>query len=104
MILIGIYASIMLISMLAKCRIIARFLDFVNKYSFQIYLLHTIFTAGIRIIMLRMNIDSWWVHIIVGTVCGLVVSVLAADIAKKVRFFNFFFFPAKAYPLKKGKK
>ena len=43
-------------------------------------------------------------HVIVGTVCGLVFPVLAADIAKKVRFFNFFFFPAKAYPLKKGVK
>jgi fucose 4-O-acetylase-like acetyltransferase len=31
----------------------------------------------------------------VGTVCGIVFSVLAAIIAKKVRFLNFFFFPTK---------
>ena len=97
MILFGIYASILFISMLQSCKLIAKFLDFVNKYSFQIYLLHTIFTAGIRIILLRMNITQWWIHVPVGTVCGIVFSVLAAIIAKKVRFLNFFFFPTKAF-------
>ncbi len=101
MILFGIYSSILFISMIQSLKPISRFLDFVNKYSFQIYLLHTIFTAGIRIILLRMNIAQWWIHVILGTVCGLVFSVLAAIIAKKVKFLNFFFFPAKAYILKK---
>ena len=101
MILFGIYSSIMFISILQNCKAIARFLDFVNKYSFQIYLLHTIFTAGTRIILLRLNITQWWIHVLLGTACGLVFSVLAAVISKKVKFLNFFFFPAKAYALKK---
>ena len=101
MILFGIYSSIMFISLLQCCKTVTRFLDFVNKYSFQIYLLHTIFTAGIRIILLRMNIGQWWIHVLLGTACGLVFSVLAAVISKKVKFLNFFFFPAKAYALKK---
>lgn len=96
MILFGIYASILFISMLQNCKMIARFLGFMNKYSFQIYLLHTIFTAGIRVILLRMNIVQWWIHVPVGTVCGIAFSVLAAIIAKKISFLNFFFFPAKA--------
>lgn len=97
MILLGIYASILLISMLQKIKIIARFLDFINKYSFQIYLLHTIFTAGIRIILVLLSITQWWIHVPVGTVCGIFFSVLAAIIAKKVKFLNFFFFPTKAF-------
>ncbi|MBR5614381.1 MAG: acyltransferase [Clostridia bacterium] len=100
MILFGIYSSIMFISIIQDLKLISHFLDFVNKYSFQIYLLHTIFTAGIRIILLRMNIAQWWIHVILGTVCGLVFSVLAAVIAKKVNFLNFFFFPTKAYTSK----
>ncbi len=97
MILFGIYSSIMFISIIQNMKLISHLLDFVSKYSFQIYLLHTIFTAGIRIILLRVNIAQWWIHVILGTVCGLVFSVLAAVIAKKVKFLNFFFFPAKAY-------
>ena len=100
MILFGIYSSIMFISIIQNLKLISHFLDFLSKHSFQIYLLHTIFTAGIRIILLRMNIAQWWIHVILGTVCGLVFSVLAALIAKKVKFLNFFFFPAKAYALK----
>lgn len=97
MFLLGIYASILFISILQNCKVISRFLDFINKYSFQIYLLHTIFTAGSRIILLRLNITEWWIHVPIGTVCGIVFSVFAAIIAKKVGFLNFFFFPTKAF-------
>ena len=96
MALYGIYASIMLISLLQKSKTMSRFLGFVNRYSFQTYLLHTIFTAGVRIVFMRMNITWWWLHILLGTVCGIAFSVLAAEIAKKIPFFNFFFFPTKA--------
>ena len=101
MILLGIYSSVMFISIFQDCKAITRFLDFINKYSFQIYLLHTIFTAGIRIILLRLNIAQWWIHILLGTALGLVFSVLAAVIAKKVKCLNFFFFPSKVYTLNK---
>lgn len=91
----GIYASISLISLLQNSKLISKFLTFINQYSFQIYLLHTIFTAGCRIMLVRMNITQWWIHVLVGTACGIVFSVFAAVIAEKVRFLNFFFFPSK---------
>ena len=97
MLLFGIYASIAFISLLQNCKPIAGFLLFINKYSFQIYLLHTIFTAGVRILLLRLHIVQWWIHIAVGSVCGIAFSVLAAIIAKKITFLNFFFFPTKTY-------
>lgn len=104
MLLLGIYASILLISMLQNCRPAARLLDFVNRYSFQIYLLHTIFTAGVRIVLLRIGVELWWLHVLLGTVFGLAGPVAAAVIAKKVSFLNFFFFPSKVYPLHKSKR
>ena len=91
----GIYASVMLICLLRDCKPVNVFLDFMSRYSFQTYLLHTIFTAGIRSIMLRMNITWWWLHVILGTVAGIGCSVLAAVIAKKFKFLNFLFFPTK---------
>lgn len=91
----GICSSIAFISMITKVKIVARFLDFLNKYSLQIYLLHTIFTAGIRIVLMRLNINQWYIHLVVGCVCGLVFSVIAAIIAEKVKVFNICFFPSK---------
>ena len=95
MILLGIYSSFLFISLLGEWKVADRFLTFMNKYSFQTYLLHTIFTAGIRILLLRMNITWWWLHVLLGTVAGIAFSVLAAEIAKHVPFLNFFFFPTK---------
>ena len=95
MLLFGIYASILFISLLHSCKPVGRFLDFMNRYSFQTYLLHTIFAAGIRIVLLRIGVGQWWIHVLLGTAFGIACSVLAAEIARKVKFLNFFFFPAK---------
>lgn len=103
MILFGIYSSILFISLLEEVKFISRFLLFVNKYSLQIYLLHTIFTAGIRIILIRINVTEWWIHVILGTVCGLFFSVLASFIAEKLKILNFFFFPIKTVKILKKK-
>lgn len=95
MLLFGIYASILFISLVHQCKPVGRFLDFMNRYSFQTYLLHTIFTAGIRIVLLRIGVGQWWIHVLLGTAFGIACSVLAAQIARKVKFLNFFFFPTK---------
>ena len=97
MALFGIYAGIQFISLLQHCKPIAHFLLFINKYSLQIYLLHTIFTAGIRIVLLRVNVTQWWLHIVFGIACGLAFSVFAAVVAKKTKVLNLFFFPVKTY-------
>ena len=93
MTIVGIYASVCLIFYCQKIKHVAVFLDFMNKHSFQIYLLHTIFTAGIRVILLRIGIDSWFIHTVVGCVGGLGFSVMASVIAKKTVFLNRCFFP-----------
>lgn len=103
MILFGIYSSILFVSLLQQIKCISRFLLFINKYSLQIYLLHTIFTAGIRIILIRLNVTEWWIHVIMGTVCGLLFSVLASVVAEKLKLLNFFFFPTKTVKLFKQK-
>lgn len=97
MLLFGIYASILFVSLLHNCKPVGRFFDFMNRYSFQTYLLHTIFTAGIRIVLLRVGVGQWWIHVLLGTAFGIACSVLAAEIARRVKFLNFFFFPAKSH-------
>lgn len=95
MIIIGIISSIFLISLIQKSNAVSRFLDFVNKYSFQIYLLHTIFTAGIRIVLMKIGVLNWVVHTVVGCLFGLFCSVMVAMICEKIKIFNILFFPMK---------
>ncbi len=97
MMLLGIYASILFISLLEQYRPVDFFLEFVNRYSFQIYLLHTIFTAGIRIVLIRMNVTQWFIHVICGCIFGIGLSAVLAYAAKRILFFNLCFFPTKTF-------
>ena len=90
---IGIYASILFISLISKYGLIARFLDFMNKYSFQTYLLHTIFTAGIRVVLIKVGVTEWYIHVIAGCVFGIVCSVAVSKICEKIPLLNKCFFP-----------
>ncbi len=97
MIILGIYASILLISIVQELKIVSMFLDFMNRYSFQTYLLHTIFTAGIRIVLVELGVTNWIIHILAGCVFGIMTSVICAIVADKSKVLDIFFFPTKAY-------
>ena len=94
---IGIFSSIALISLLTQSKVIAKFLDFINKYSFPMYLLHTICTAGVRILLLRMQITQWWLHILIGCLAGMAFPILAAIISEKTILLNLCFYPSRTW-------
>lgn len=91
----GVAASIAFISLLGRIDFIKRGLLFICRYSFPIYLLHTIFTAGARIVLMKVGIWNYPLHLIVGLVFGIVFPVLAAVIAEKTKILNFFFYPSR---------
>ena len=91
--IIGIYASILFIFLVSKIGFAARFLDFMNKYSFQTYLLHTIFTAGIRMVLIKVGITQWYIHIVAGCIFGIVCCVAVSKICEKIPLLNKCFFP-----------
>lgn len=68
---------------------------YLSKYMLQIYLLHTIFAAGIRAVLLKIGISHACPHIILGLVFSFVPPVVCAIIAERMRMLNFFFFPIK---------
>lgn len=67
----------------------------VAKYMLQIYLLHTIFAAGIRIVLLKLGINSFWIHLPFGIVFSIVPAVVCGLIADRIKFLNVFFYPVK---------
>lgn len=79
-------------------------LDTFKKYTFQIYLTHTIFAAGIRILLLKMNINSYFIHIIIGLISSIYIPVIMAIISNKIKYTNFFFYPIKTIKELKERK
>lgn len=93
--LLGIMSSIALISILYKNRICYNILLIINKYSFPIYLLHTIFTAAIRILLKKLGIINFEIHTFAGMIAGMGIPVVIAFFCNKFAILDFFFYPSK---------
>lgn len=79
-------------------------LDTFKNYTFQIFLMHTIFAAGIRLLMYKIGIENYAIHIIIGLLFSIYIPVLVSIISNKLKFTNFFFCPLRTIEeYKKGK-
>ena len=102
-VIMGLYGTIITISLFKQLRG-NLFFDSYKKYTFQIFLMHTIFAAGVRILMLKIGIYNWYFHFIVGLTVSIYIPVLVSIISNKIKFTNFFFFPLKTIEeYKKGR-
>lgn len=61
-------------------------LGYVGKRSLEIYVAHSIASAGIRVVLrTALGIDQFWVHAIAGTVVGLIAPLVFAEICKRLK-------------------
>lgn len=102
--LLGCFSSIAVISFVIKNEIINKVLLFICKYSFPIYLLHTIFTAGIRTVLIKCGVDNYILHVLIGTIVGFLCPVVGAYICERIDILNFWFYPEKILKKWKCKK
>ena len=81
------------------------FMDTFKKYTFQIYLMHTIFAAGIRIILLKSGITKYLIHFLLGIIFSIYIPVLISIISNKIVYTNYLFYPIRTMEeLKERKK
>lgn len=72
-----------------------RGMDFLAKYTMPIFLMHTLFAAPARSVLLKMRITNAVVHIVLGLVISFAVPIIAAWIMKKTKWLEFFLYPNK---------
>lgn len=89
--ILGIYICINAFKNIKKIAV----LDTFKEYTFQIYLLHTIFAAGMRIILIKIGIYNYTIHFIMGLIVSIYMPVIISLISKKIKYTNFFFYPIK---------
>lgn len=72
----GLFASIALAILLSKYNL-CKFLQNWGNLSLQIYVAHTIASAGIRIFLVKiLNISDIFLHLIIGTLFGIYIPIL----------------------------
>lgn len=65
------------------------------KYTMPIFLMHTLFAAPLRILLFKIGIQNVVVHVIFGLSISFVGPIIAAKIAEKTRWLEFFIYPRK---------
>lgn len=63
-------------------------------YTMPVFLMHTIFAAGFRTVLLKIGITSGFIHIIVGHVASFLCPMIAARIMERMKL-DFFLYPGK---------
>ena len=71
------------------------FMDFIAKYTMQIFLMHTLFAAPLRAVLLKIGITSAVIHVILGLAISFAGPIIATWIMKKTKWLEFFLYPNK---------
>ena len=59
-----------------------------------VYLMHTIFAAGLRSVLLKIGITNGAVHIVLGIAVSFIGPIVAIEIMKRLKL-DIFVYPAK---------
>ena len=79
----------------------SRVLDYIAKYTLPIFLMHTLFAAPVRIVLLKIGVHNAFIHIILGLIFSFLGPIIAAEIMSKVKWLDFILYPSKYIKLKK---
>lgn len=94
--LLGIFSSVCFISLLGDIKPVPNFLQLICRDSFPIYLLHTFFTAAVRILLLKLGVANYTVHVIAGMAAGLIFPIAAARLCSLSPFLDILFYPSRS--------
>ena len=90
----GLLACVAIILMVADFeKKFGRGMDFLAKYTMPIFLMHTLFAAPMRSILIKVGIENAVIHVVLGLGISFVGPIIAAWIMKKTKWLEFFLYP-----------
>lgn len=75
-------------------------MTWLSLYTMPIFLMHSIFAATLRSVLLKIGITTAWIHIPVGIAISIVGPVIAAIVMKKMKYPEFLLYPGKFVKIK----
>lgn len=93
---LGLLASASVVALIASHENdFGRCMDFFAKYTMPIFLMHTLFAAPLRAVLLKLGITSAMIHVILGLAISFAGPIIAAWIMKKTKWLEFFLYTNK---------
>ena len=71
-----------------------KIMNVLARYTLPVYLMHTIFAAGIRAVMLKLGVHNSSVHVVIGLTASFAGPVIAAEIMTRLKC-DFLLYPSK---------
>ena len=94
--IMGLLACVAVILMVAGFeKKFGRGMDFLAKYTMPIFLMHTLFAAPMRSVLLKIGVTNAVAHIGLGLGVSFAGPIVAAWIMKKTKWLEFFLYPNK---------
>lgn len=76
------------------------FWKFSAKYTMPLFLMHTLFGATVRTLLLKLGIKNFVIHILIGIPTSFIGPVLLAEVMKRIRL-DFILYPGRYISKKK---
>lgn len=81
-----------------KCQ--SKLLETVARYTMSVFLMHTIFAAGIRVVLMKFDIDSLAIHTVFGLTASFIGPIIMEEIIHTIRGLDFILYPTKYIKIK----
>ena len=81
-----------------------RAMRFLAKYTMPIFLMHTLFAAPMRSVLLKIGVTNAAVHVALGLGISFAGPIMAAWIMKKTKWLEFFLYPNKFVEIRNYQK
>lgn len=72
-----------------------KMMGFLAKYTMPIFLMHTLFAAPLRFVLLKIGVTNAAIHVVLGLGISFAGPIVAVWIMKKTKWLEFFLYPNK---------
>ena len=100
--LLGCFATILFIIKFEKYLTGNQAVSIMTKYTFPVFLMHTIFAAGFRGVLVKVGVTNAVVHIVCGITVSIICPTVVAFVMSKMKWPEFLLYPNKF--IKVGKR
>jgi peptidoglycan/LPS O-acetylase OafA/YrhL len=70
----------------------SKLLNFIGRYSLEIYILHILVAAGIRILLsVFLEVQNAVIHITLGTLCGVLIPFIITHLFVSQKWYKIIF-------------
>lgn len=66
-----------------------------SRYTMPIFLMHTLFAAPFRTLLLKLNITEWWIHVLLGLLISFIGPIIAMMLLDKLKPLDFIVYPLR---------